>query len=882
MLCASLLHLDTIELTPRFWRRLQASTCFANMAMADPILLSSSPAPPQHALLKSPSYVAFMSSSPFLPSPSELVSKHFPRQKLNNGNDKGSTTPGSFVRASTLATSNAKVKEDCFPISKTENTIENPRQATVSRKVTANDCSTARSTISIPKPGQSSKSRAVSTHPVSADQIDGNATRVRQSTLRKKVTKKIAGPQGKSAEKDPDRRKKGRDLSLGFPIMSKSGLDTSVDGSNAARQATKETLEDTQGVDAVEIGPVKAGSCPTQPLKVVQGDVLHLEEAMTRRRGWTPPPDVEVPALGSKGNENISQAANTSFRDISSFLSDFGYDTDIKAKPIATVWADGTTSKRRKVELLQPSNPPAPGSVKPTRAKSPKNKAPTITGKSTAPFMPEQSAQSTGLKQYFSLLTPDSSDHLNREQTNAEVRLKKKDNRLTKKVVQHRKSSDKMKKRGVREQQPLLLPEKAVASANNQTLVFGTSSQLVRDDSPTLIRDIQRAIAESETFDEQTVGEKHHNRRVPVGSKDLWKAAARDLHDGLQEAEATICDNSRINTAHSSSDISQMQLALLPTDDGSLERPHIVDNAIMFNDDALPKSLADASVKTRRSSVSATKRSRKKPEFNHQMPNYNGFTQADLRKEVAKYGFKPIRKREEMIALLRRCWESRHRVVLRAPNPMETLQGESSKAESTERDASMNIKENRYKQDEKKQVAHISRLDAIETQASDINPPRKPRGRPRKEAVSDGDPRTIDISIPDTDDALKQDLSSCRSPHPLEKTVTAALQSDLLVSETASKPLSQTDPDELFRRITMAVKAGPPANDPDNLSFFEKILIYQPIVIEDLTTWLNTKGLGAVGVDEEVGSGLVKAWCEGRSICCLWKENLRGGRRARY
>jgi hypothetical protein len=39
-------------------------------------------------------------------------------------------------------------------------------------------------------------------------------------------------------------------------------------------------------------------------------------------------------------------------------------------------------------------------------------------------------------------------------------------------------------------------------------------------------------------------------------------------------------------------------------------------------------------------------------------------------------------------------------------------------------------------------------------------------------------------------------------------------------------------------------------------------------------------GLGRVGVDEEVGTAVVRAWCEEKSVCCLWKENLWGGVRA--
>jgi hypothetical protein len=53
-------------------------------------------------------------------------------------------------------------------------------------------------------------------------------------------------------------------------------------------------------------------------------------------------------------------------------------------------------------------------------------------------------------------------------------------------------------------------------------------------------------------------------------------------------------------------------------------------------------------------------------------------------------------------------------------------------------------------------------------------------------------------------------------------------------------------------------------------------------VLEDLTVWLNTGALENIGWDGEVEPKIVKKWCESKGICCLWKENLRGGSRSRY
>ena len=81
--------------------------------------------------------------------------------------------------------------------------------------------------------------------------------------------------------------------------------------------------------------------------------------------------------------------------------------------------------------------------------------------------------------------------------------------------------------------------------------------------------------------------------------------------------------------------------------------------------------------------------------------------------------------------------------------------------------------------------------------------------------------------------------------------------------------------------ITNLVTTCPPTNNVKNLTWYEKMLMYEPIVIEDLTGWLNGASKGEITSNKD-GFELVKAWCEARSVCCLWKENLRGGQRGRW
>lgn len=53
-------------------------------------------------------------------------------------------------------------------------------------------------------------------------------------------------------------------------------------------------------------------------------------------------------------------------------------------------------------------------------------------------------------------------------------------------------------------------------------------------------------------------------------------------------------------------------------------------------------------------------------------------------------------------------------------------------------------------------------------------------------------------------------------------------------------------------------------------SWHEKILMYDPIVLEDFAAWLNTEGLGLVSEDREVGVGFLRQWCESKGVCCCF------------
>ena len=94
----------------------------------------------------------------------------------------------------------------------------------------------------------------------------------------------------------------------------------------------------------------------------------------------------------------------------------------------------------------------------------------------------------------------------------------------------------------------------------------------------------------------------------------------------------------------------------------------------------------------------------------------------------------------------------------------------------------------------------------------------------------------------------------------------------------------------LFPAITKAIKGEQKdKNDARKLTWQEKMLLYDPIVLEDLTMWLDGGRLeeGDVGNSDgkkrqRLEAWMVQLWCEEHSICCLWKEGLRGGVKTQY
>ena len=662
---------------------------------------------------------------------------------------------------------------------------------------------------------------------------------------------------------------------------------------------------------------------------------LCLEKAITRKKEWTPCKDTAPdPTLSEDAEKSMAPklpmgipiANEPLIARFGSHLGEFSFSEKDESSSLvreATRQSNGEAMmKKRRIELV--NGVPAPRvSEKPKRSKSPKKKPQTVTGKATAPFAPAKPVATPCLQEFFETPVAKSMAPAGDAKHNSDGHVTIGRSSTAKKTAISKLKPSKAKKAS--QKQPILLsPESAVKNAINQELIFGTSSQLAREDSPTLIRDVQQAMKESElTVEQKQPNAKDYefldlpsgrsrssNVRATTASKSLWSAASRDVDGTLVEVEiVNLADTPKpIPSTKEHSIVSKMLESVKPQLKAEGSTPsHVGENISIapkldVNESAnleqplqetgltMPRSVAEAALKTRPKSKSPVKKASAKP-VTDQMPNYKGFTDTQLRKEIASYGFKLIKNRDAMISKLEQCWESKRSMALQElpPNVSVPLPVAEDAKAKTLKQAGSPKKKGRPPKDSDQVTATSDKAEKA--------PPKKPRGRPKKDPTSTTPPKRkrktkstlSDAFVTNADDEIYDSSPPTPSPpkrrsppkSPGQLQLSQPLENSI-INKTTTTTKANNNRAHLFSQITKAITTYPPTHDPKNLTWHEKMLMYDPIVLEDLTIWLNTEGLGKVGEDDEVCPAFVKEWCEENSICCLWRENLRGGARGRW
>lgn len=710
---------------------------------------------------------------------------------------------------------------------------------------------------------------------------------------------------------------------------------------------------------------------------------LGLESAMSRRRDWTPPREsvhfhhvadssaVKEP-VSSAGmiGEDGGPAHKGGFRRL---LDTYGQELDADRESgiggAASSFANPKVLGKRKVIDLVPTtgNKPKTPEASPSKPKAAKKKPRTITELATAAYrLPDESDASTDAPKQDVQLGSLGDPGERKEEMSKTPRVNGKTSKKTTKPKPPKKKAEALK--------PVLLsPTTAMRQVAKQDFVFGTASQLATEDDPDLLRALHQAMKESNQADSDPFAspsplnsELAFRGRLGTG---LWAAGARDEDGDLLDLEvldltrsSPVSGDNVVPTSPRNGDPAALDRAVpqqASIGDGYTEIRSSDDHVEDVEPPAMASTTFPSTSSLRRISQDSTRshddRSRlptpaidpdlEPPPSNqehHELllsnsssplqaapeapprPNFELYTDARLAKEVASYGFKAVKKRVAMIALLNQCWDSKNvtgssggtayasictsfaRQAASPPRPRGRPRKNPGPTASDVRAKSPAPVSKRGRR----------RLSETEIEAPQVD--KRPRGRPRKDgsasprkpakaqsktsstrprsksppAVAAAAPRrpgcakapakpVVEIADSDSDDPFSSspgysaDQQEVFSPAQMDLSVTEDTETSLMASPTSQQVA-------LFRYITQAVISAERSKDPMDPSWHEKMLMYDPIILEDLTAWLNSGQLDRVGYDGEVSPGDVKKWCESKSVCCLWRVNLNGKERKRF
>ncbi|KAI1496867.1 hypothetical protein F5X99DRAFT_49042 [Biscogniauxia marginata] len=593
------------------------------------------------------------------------------------------------------------------------------------------------------------------------------------------------------------------------------------------------------------------------------------EPAMARRNDWTPP----------RATDHIAFGLDPETRELLSSVDEAAVSEDVFRKLFDTYGRKHDTQpgesgqqpqtevlkKRKHIELVSTTNDDGQQQRKASLSKvtTTKKRTRTITELATSryilPVQPE--LEIAGPSTEDSLLNYFDSDGALKGIVEHQATVMSLKKGKTKPAKEPTKS--KRKKKPGTENNPILLsPNSALKQSSNQDFVFGTSSQLVREESPTTLKELQMAIRASNQVDSDPFADSD--------SQGLWHASARDVDGDLMEIELLDVEPGPVMAQKSLQDPSPLSDTFVDIED-ILTSPVTADTASKM----LPPGPEMA--RSLQSQINTTtlppEISRAEPAKNateNSRPDYDLFTDAQLSKQIASYGFKPVKKRQAMVALLDQCWASKSQVSsLMHSKSISTSANAQSPPKKQPVATSTSAKTVRPRGRPKKTVEKNS------TGARSPKARTPTKARPKK-TIS----KTIEIADSDTEE-MKSPSSVSSSGH----IFSSPPPLDLSIEDEGDMSLATAPSDQqaqLFKHITKAVTSIPRSEDPLNPSWHEKMLLFDPVILEDLASWLNSGELSRVGYDGEVDPYDVKKWCESKSVICLWKQNSRGKSRRRY
>jgi hypothetical protein len=538
------------------------------------------------------------------------------------------------------------------------------------------------------------------------------------------------------------------------------------------------------------------------------------------------------------------------------------------------------------------------------RSKSPVKKTTTITSLATSHYFGLDGAEDESpMMQYLSATQARVGDDVGDSGQGCEVKIAKRKPTSTKrnaKTVKPRVTS----------------PKTALKALDAQETIFGSASQLMADEVPAarpqadpVLTQATQPISIQSTTPKSVRGTSKYAK-----TRNLWSVSARDDDNALLYVDTVDLDDTpELFGAFAGKQA--LAYPPSPTKIGRAASPH--EDSILDVDDfsLAPAVTTPSNFQVPHSRAMHTLSRSKSPRVlqgihgagaledeHHNQPVTqpdDGETEAineaikaslqempteELRKQLALYGLKRFRKRENMIqALEEHCCGpgsgARTETVLKHGDFLSNLHDVSSRPGSK-------VKKPRKRKKDEEGGNSPKRVPKRQTKKQDLEgtegEPKKRRRKKKSEVVV-----ASDIDVVDVDDALRASE--------VNETVEAGSktqQASAGPEATAVPSTTVADASSFDKLTTMNSSLGPKIhaailresedsmngdrNHVKDPTWHEKMLLYDPIVLEDLATWLNTKGLALVDEDGEVSALEVKEWCESNGICCLWRGGWRG------
>lgn len=469
----------------------------------------------------------------------------------------------------------------------------------------------------------------------------------------------------------------------------------------------------------------------------------------------------------------------------------------------------------------------------------------------------------------------------------------------------------------------LLSPASALSQVNRQEILFGTSSQLALEESPTMMLEIQTAIRRSEDAtlsNLDCISRSHLMQRLEKmeGKRGLWAASARG-DDGM------LLDN---------------------TGDVHISEPHGTQDLALFMDRA--RKDGDTTF------VDIDNFQRSSPQHSSPTPpllleNQRGSGRDE---SVGTLPFKDIDNYHHPTVM---APQNPTNVIEQTVNDLSFEDIDSFQPPPSNQNTSLNFFDIEIFPPST-QPPPLSRSPTSKHPTPNASPPKRSSYLLKAHATDLAPPSTPPRSIirskfANIEEILDSEDDEALSPTPPRTSYPSNSPSLSLVpaqptftpAPPKTKAQGKRNDDEIdeevipvlqikasqlqwvnikesvFKRITSHIRSLSPTTNPDHPSWYEKILMYDPIVLEDFTLYLNThtsirtnkratnkqiklwnKAQKIVGgevfevkegwreevdgddevvyvVEKILEAWMVQAWCQELSICCVYRESRRPG-----